>query len=326
MSDYRLAFFDEIDDPYKVTLIFQLSLYWPAIPKLLRELRSNDDRYTREFGIFAVMQDGTVAGGLLLMRISTQTTQGMLEVGGINAVSTRPDFARRGLMTAITNRAHEYFLERGLEYSVLTTSKRLVAMTMYQQLGYGEIDHSEVAVKYPNQPHIPSPKDTLVRPFSETDVDSIDSVYMRAVEGSTGFIYRPKNFLKARNYTAGCEIRPAQNMRIVESGGSITGYAYWNPDARVSETPEIMALDEASFRALLADVEHRNPDGAVMIWCDGLTDLEISWLRKAGYQGPLEAYGSFLVKPLRQKFDSSRIREMYSVESGKFRMGLWDGT
>jgi GNAT superfamily N-acetyltransferase len=326
LSDYRLAFFDEIHDPYKVTLIFQLSLYWPAIPKLLRELRSNDDRYTREFGIFAVMQDGTVAGGLLLMRISTQTTQGMLEVGGINAVSTRPDFARRGLMTAITNRAHEYFLERGLEYSVLTSSKRLVAMTMYQQLGYGEIDHSEVAVKYPNQPHIPSPKDTLVRPFSETDVDSIDSVYKRAVEGSTGFIYRPKNFLKARNYTSGCEIKSAENMRVVERGDSVTGYAYWQSNPRISEAPEIMAFDEVSFSALLADVERRNPDGAVMVWSDGLTDLETSWLRKAGYQGPLEAYGRFLVKSLKQNTDPNRIRKMYGVELGKFRMGLWDGT
>jgi GNAT superfamily N-acetyltransferase len=326
LPDYRIAFFDEIHDPYKVTLIFQLSLYWPAIPRLLQELRSNDDRYAREFGIFAVMQDGTVASGLLLMRISTQTTQGRLEVGGINAVSTRPDFARRGLMTAITNRAHEYFREQSLEYSVLTTSKRLVAMTMYQQLGYGEVDHSEVAVKYPNQPRIPSPKDALVRSFSETDVDSIDNVYKRAVEGSTGFIYRPKNFLKARNYTSGCEIKPTQNMRLVESGGSVTGYAYWDSNPRISEAPEIMALDEVSFHALLADAEHRNPDGAVMVWCDGLTDREIGWLRKAGFQGPLEAYGRFLVKPLKQKTDPNRIREMYGVELGKFRMGLWDGT
>jgi predicted acetyltransferase len=326
LSDYRIAFFDEIDDPYKVTLIFQLSLYWPAIPKLLQELRSNDNRYTREFGIFAVMKDGTVASGLLLMRISTQTTQGRLEVGGINAVSTRPDFARRGLMTAITKRAHEYFLEYGLEYSVLTTSKRLVAMTMYQQLGYGEINHSEVAVKYPNQPQMPSPKDIVVRPFSETDVDSIDSIYRRAVEGSTGFIYRPKNFLKARNHTSGCEIKPAQNMRVAQCGDSVTGYAYWQSNPRISEAPEIMALDESSFRALLADAEHRNSDGPVMVWCDGLADLEISWLKKAGYQGPLEAYGRFLVKSLKQKTDPNRIRKMYGVESGKFRMGLWDGT
>ncbi len=326
MSDYRIVFFDEIDDPYKVALIFQLSLAWPVNPRLLQELRSSDERYTREFGIFAVTRDGTVASGLLLMRIPTQTIQGRLEVGGVNAVSTRPDFARRGLMTAIMKRTHEYFLERDLKYSVLTTSKRLGAMTMYQRLGYSEIDHSEVAVKYPNQTRTRSPESALVRPFSETDVDNVDDVYKRAVEGSTGFICRPKNFLKARKYSKDVEIKPAENMRVVQRGDSVTGYAYWEPNQRTSESPEIMALDEASFHALLADAERRNPDATVMVLCDGLTDLEIGWLNRASYQAPLEAYGSLLVKSLKGKTDSNRIKRIYGVDSGKFRIGLWDGT
>jgi GNAT superfamily N-acetyltransferase len=326
LPNYRIVFFDEIDDPYKVTLIFQLSLSWSVTPSLLQELRSSDERYTREFGIFAVMRDGTVAGGLLFMRFSTQTTQGRLEVGGVNAVSTRPDFARRGLMTAIMNRTHEYFRERDLEYSVLTSSRRLGATVMYQQLGYSEIDHSEVAVKCPNQPRTRLPEGALVRPFSEADVDNVDNVYGWAVEGSTGFICRPKNFLKARKYSKGVEIKPAENMRVVEREDSVTGYAYWEPNQSVSEAPEIMALDQVSFHALLADAERRNPDVAVLVWCDGLTDLEIGWLNRAGYQAPLEAYGSFLAKSLKGKTDSNRIRTIYGVDSGRFRIGLWDGT
>jgi len=326
LSEYRIVFFDEIDDPYEVTLIFQLSLSWPITPKLLEELRSGDLRYMRDFGMFGVTREGTVASGLLLMRFPTQTMQGGLEVGGVSAVSTRPDFARRGLMTAIMNRTHEYFRERDLEYSVLTSSRRLGAMAMYQQHGYSEIDHSEVAVKHPNQPRTRSPESILVRPFTEADVDSVDNVYKRAVEGSTGFVCRPKNFLKARKYSQGVEIKPAENMRVVQREDSITGYVYWEPNQRVSESPEIMALDEVSFHALLADAERRNPDVAVLVWCDGLTDLEVGWLSEAGYQAPLEAYGSFLVKSLREKTDSNRIRRIYGVDSGKFRIGLWDGT
>lgn len=326
MPDHRIVLFDELDDPYKATLIFQLALPWPVTPKQLQELRSADERYTREFGMFAVTRDGTVASGLLLMRFPTQTTQGRLEVGAVNAVATRPDFARHGLMTDIMNRTHEYFRESGLEYSVLTTSRRLGAITMYQQHGYSEIDHSEVAVKQPNQPRTHPPEGLLVRAFSETDLNSVDSVYKRAVEGSTGFICRPKNFLKARRYAQGVAISPTQNMRIVERGGTVTGYAYWEPSQSVSESPEIMALDETSFHALLADAERRNPSVHVLVWCDGLADLEIGWLSKAGYQAPLEGYGSFLVKSLREKTDSSRIRSIYAVDSGKFRLGLWDGT
>jgi GNAT superfamily N-acetyltransferase len=326
LQDYRIVFFDEIDDPYSATLIFQLSLSWSVTPTLLQELRSSDERYTREFGIFAVTRDGTVASGLLLMRLPTQTAQGKLEVGGVSAVSTRPDHARRGLMTAIMNRAHEYFRERELEYSVLTSSRRLGAMAMYQRLGYSEIDHSEVAVKQPNQPRIGSTDDITVRSFSETDIDDVDLVFKRAVEGSTGFICRPKNFLKARKYSMGVEIKPAENMRIVERDGSVTGYAYWEPNQKASESPEIMALDETSFHALLADAERRNPDVAVLVSCDGLTDMEIRWLNEAGYQAPVEAYGSFLVKSLKGETDSNRIGIMYGVDSGRFRIGLWDAT
>jgi len=326
LPDHRIVFFDELDDPYKATLVFQLALPWPVTPKQLKEVRSADERYTHEFGMFAVTRDGTVASGLLLMRFPTQTTQGRLEVGAVNSVGTRPDFARHGLMTDVMNRTHEYFRESDLEYSVLTTSRRLGAMAMYHQHDYSEIDRSEVAIKHPNQPRTHPPQGLLVRPLSEADADSIDSVYERAVDGSTGFVYRPKNFLKARRYAQGVEIRPAQNMRIAQRGDTVTGYAYWEPSQSVSESPEIMALDEASFRALLADAERRNPDVDVLVWCSGLTDLEVGWLSEAGYQAPLEGYGSFLVKSLREKTDSSKIRTIYGVDSGKFRLGLWDST
>src|SRR5712692_4343425 len=125
MADYRIVFYDEIDDPYKITLMFQLSFIYPTLPSVLQYQREHDDRYTPEFGIFAVTQDGTVAAGHLLMRIPTETKEGRLEIGGVNSVGTRPDHARHGIMTSLMNRSHEYFQEQGLEYSVLTSSWRL---------------------------------------------------------------------------------------------------------------------------------------------------------------------------------------------------------
>jgi len=142
LAEFKIVFFDEIDDPYKVTLLFQLSLSFPAMPEVLEELRANDDRYTPEFGIFAVTEDGDVAAGHLLMKIATETTAGRLYVGGVNAVGTRPEFARRGLMTTVMNTTHEYFREHGLEHSVLTTSSRVGAIVLYERLGYAELARS----------------------------------------------------------------------------------------------------------------------------------------------------------------------------------------
>jgi hypothetical protein len=259
------------------------------------------------------------------MRIPTATTEGRLEVGGVNAVGTRPDFGRRGFMTAIMNTTHEYFREQGLEYSVLTTSKRLGAMRLYEQLGYVEIDHSDMAVKYPNQHRTSVPPEIVVRPFSEDDVAKVDNLYREAVRGSYGFIYRPSNFFKARKYAAG-EVKPKENLRIAERGNMVTGYAYWDSTPRSSEAYEIMAVNAPSFNALLADAEQRNPDAGVVVWCDGLTNLEIGWLKDAGYLGSLEAYGRVLMKSLKEETDSKKIRGMYGVDLGKFRLGLLDGT
>lgn len=325
MVDFRIVYFDEIDDPHKVTLLFQLSLFFPAMPKVLEEMRTNDDRYTSEFGIFAVTKDGAVAAGHLLMRIPTETTSGRLDVGGVNAVATRPDFGRRGIMTSIMNTTHQYFREQSLEHSILTTSGRLGAMTMYEQLGYAELNRSHTAVKYPNQAHTPVSPEVAVRSFTEDDVANVDDVYKQAVKGSYGFIHRPSNFLRARKYAAG-EMKPKENLRIAERGNKSSGYAYWDSNPRLSEAYEIMAVDGPSFHALLADAEQRNPDAGILVWCDGLTSLEIGWLKQAGYQVPIETYSRTVIKSLNSKTDSRKLKELYGVELGKFRLGLWDWT
>jgi len=319
------VYFDEITDPYQVTLLLQLSLFFTATPKVLEEMRANDGRYTREFGIFALAKDGTVAAGHLLMRIPTETTTERLDVGGVNAVATRPDFARRGIMTSIMSETHQYFRDQNLELSFLTTSERLGAMTMYQHLGYVELDRSHVAFKDPGQPRTPTPSAATVRAFSEEDVQDVDRIYREVVTGSYGFIHRPENFLKARKYAA-MEIKPKENLRIVLQGDRTTGYAYWDSNPRLSEAHEIIALNRESFHALLAEAERRNPEACVLLWCDGLTSLEIGWLKDAAYQGPLETYGRAVIKNLNRKTDGRKLRLLYGVETEKFRLGLWDET
>jgi len=328
MDDLRIVFFDEIDDPYKVTLLFHTSLSFAAMPSLLKEIRDNDDRYTPEFGIFAVTKSGTVAAGHLLMKITTETIDGRLEIAGVNAVGTRPDFSRRGIMTSVMKASHRYFLERGLRFGALTSSRRLGATMMYNGLGYVEVAHDILVAKYPNQPRTPAPSEIVVRGFMEDDVADIDNAYKKSVKGSYGFIHRPSNFLKARKYGPSGEIKPGENLRIAQKGNSreLTGYAYWESNPHSSECYEIMAVNAASFHALLADAELRNPEAGIVIWCNGLTDLEMRWLQEANYQTPLEGYGSLLMKDLKGKTDLRKLKRIYGVESGRFRIGLWDGT
>ena len=326
LAEFKIVFFDEIDDPLKVTLLFQLSLSFTATPKVLEELRANDDRYTPEFGIFALTEEGEVAAGHLLMKISTETTVGRLDVGGVNAVGTHPTFARRGAMTVVMNAAHKYFKQHGLEHSVLTSSSSLVAMTLYERLGYVELARSTLALKYPNQPRTSAQSEISIRPYSDEDLSQIDRVFREATAGSYGLIHRPNNFLKARNHTIGLDINPNQKLRVARREGAVSGYAYWESNPNLSAAHEILALDRSSFHALLADAEQRNPEAGILVRCSGLTKLEIGWIKEAGYQGPIESYGRAIIKSLTGKSDSEKMKALYGVRLGNFRVGLWDNT
>jgi hypothetical protein len=121
-------------------------------------------------------------------------------------------------------------------------------------------------------------------------------------------------------------MKPKENLRIAQLGNVVTGYAYWESNPRLSEAYEIIALDSVTFHALLADAEQRNPDASILTWCDGLTNLEIEWLKGAGYQAPIEAYGRAVIKSLNEKSDSRKLKTLYGVGLGKFRLGPWDAT
>ena len=326
MTEFKIRFFDEIDDPHQVTLLFQLSLLFPAMPRVLNELRANDDRYTPEFGIFAIAKNGDVAAGHLLMKIPTETTDGRLEIGGVNAVGTRPDSSRRGAMTAVMNASHQYFREHGLEHSFLTTSSRLVAMAFYEHLGYVELAKLHIAVKYSHQFGPSEQPEIAVRQFSEGDISQIAQIFRHSVAGSYGFTHRPDNFFKARNHVVGLELKPEAKVRIAQRDNGVSGYAYWESTPSASEAYEIMALDRASFHSLLRDAERRNPGAEMVVWCDGLSSREITWIQEAGYAGPIETYGRALIRSTAGKTDSREVRTMYGVASGNFRLGLLDQT
>lgn len=139
MDNFRVVYYDELDDVFQITTLYYFSLGWPITPEILEELHRNYNRFTPEFGMFAVNHDGAVVGGVLLMEIPTETLDGKLNVGGLFAVATRPGYHRRGVMTNLITRIHEYFPEHQLDYSFLTTGLNLGAHSMYEKLGYEDL-------------------------------------------------------------------------------------------------------------------------------------------------------------------------------------------
>ena len=199
-------------------------------------------------------------------------------------------------------------------------------MMLYERLGYVELARSALALKYPNQPRVSAQSEVNIRPYSDEDFSLVDRVFAEAVAGSYGFIHRPNNFLKARNHTIRLYINPKEKLRVARREGTVSGYAYWESNPYLSVAHEILALDRSSFHALLTDAEQRNPEGLILVRCSGLTKLEIGWIKEAGYQGPIESYGRAIIKSLTGKTDSEKMKALYGVRLGKFRVGLWDNT
>jgi hypothetical protein len=195
-------------------------------------------------------------------------------------------------------------------------------MTLYDRLGYVELARSNLAMKYPNHPRTSVQYEINVSPYSDGDLSQIDRVFREATAGSYGFIHRPNNFLKARNHTIGLDINPKQKLRVTRREGMVSGYAYWESNPNLSSAHEILALDPSSFHALLADAEQRNPEAGILVRCSGLTKLEVGWLKGVGYEGPMESYGRAIIKSLTGKTDSEKMKTLYGVGLGNFRVGL----
>lgn len=325
MDKFRIVYYSELDDVFQGTTLFYLSLGWPATPEVLEELRRNDDRYTQEFGVFAVNHDGAVMGGVLLMEIPTKTLKGKLIVGALNAVATRPGYHRRGVMTTLITRIHKYFAQHQRDYSFLTTARSLGAHSMYEKLGYKDLLVGEIAWKLAREPPFRHDKKIVVASFQEENNSDVDKIFREATKGSYGFVYRPTNFLKAR---AGhfSEFAPKKNMRLAKRNDEISGYAYWESSPQRSYCGEILALDKSSFVSLLADAENRFRNKFLVISCVGLGKREIDWLRLARYHTGIQTYGTVVVKSLRGDTNLESIKSLFGVNKGLFRMGSWDST
>lgn len=324
MDKFRVVFYDEIKDVSQIIMLYYLSLNWATNPEALKRMRRDDDRYASEFGLYAVTPDDTVAGGVFLMVIPVETTKGKVNVGGISAVATRPEFQRMGVMTALVERCHEYFAERSLEYSFLTTAKIRVAHGFYEKMGYVDFRTEEIAWKSTRKPTLRLGRGIVVTGFRQQNVVDVDEVFKNVTRGSYGFIHRPPNFLKAR-YECG-KIEPLKKMRLTKQNGRVLGYAYWNPTSMIHTCEEILAVNETSFLSLLADAETTHPDEFLAIRCEGLTHNEIGWLRSAGYTTDIPSYGVVMVKSLKEKTSLGSIRRVFGADRGLFRMGEWDST
>ncbi|HLO17661.1 MAG TPA: GNAT family N-acetyltransferase [Anaerolineales bacterium] len=126
----KILEYDQVD-PTQVLHLTMLALDFPLTPEHAAHIRCTDPRPFPCF-TFNAVEDDRVLGQLGISRLPMVSTEGREDVGGVWAVSTHPNYAERGIASALLDEAHTRMREAGLRFSTLGTDRSRVSHRLYQ--------------------------------------------------------------------------------------------------------------------------------------------------------------------------------------------------
>jgi ribosomal protein S18 acetylase RimI-like enzyme len=267
------------------------SFGWPFNPKTYEKIIKIDPRLRDSAVGFCALENGCVVGFVGVMDLPTRTLDGKIEyAGGIYGVATLPSHARRGISTALMNRVHEHFREKGYRFSFLCTSHTLVAYAMYQKLGYADLLERTNAYKVLESKRTkPVTKEKAQKP----DFDKLLQIYNKYVKDKTGFVVRDKDYLTMLKKTIGFSNK---EFIIDEDGYVIYKYNVGGVWTKATWIRELVALNTKEMNRLLNLVEAKAAD---LILDRDVTDEALLPIYKArGYMIQKRSHIVIMVKSL----------------------------
>ncbi|MGD8566015.1 MAG: GNAT family N-acetyltransferase [Candidatus Bathyarchaeota archaeon] len=205
--------------------LFQHAFWWPFNPQEFEKIIKTDPRLEHSPVGYAAIDDNRLVGFVGVMDIATRTLERSEEkVGGIWGVVTHPAHAKKGIFTALMKKSHEYFREERYKFSLLNTSKPLIAYRFYQKLGYKDV------LTYPSvYKVIPKQKKTARKSGKRPKLDwnKVLKIFNRATKDQTGFVVRSQRYGKMLETTK--RVQPRKSIvtdkgyiLLKEEGGNVT--------------------------------------------------------------------------------------------------------
>jgi ribosomal protein S18 acetylase RimI-like enzyme len=219
---------------------------WPFDPLEFEKNIKMDPRLRDGCVGFCAVKDRKVLGYVGVMDLATRTADGKVEkVGGIYGVATFPGYTRQGICTALMNRAHEYFIEKGRRFSLLTTSPTLVAHALYCRLGYFDVASFPSAYKMKEKTG--RRKGVERKGLSKWDFGRMLELFREYVKSRTGFVVRDEAHLKmlVKNY----EISARECITTPK------GYVIFKKEKKLARIRELVARDHKEMVRLIELIE-----------------------------------------------------------------------
>ncbi len=238
---------------------------------------------------FCGLEDGHIIGFVGVMDLSTRTLKGKVEhVGGVYGVATLPGQTRKGICTALFERVHEYFREKGYRSSVLGTSHTIVAHGLYRKLGYADLFECPSAYKLIKTKQTKLPEKKTDKP----DLDKMLKIYNKRVTGKTGFVVREAAYFKLLKKNEGF----TQKECIVDKEGYILFKEVKGMWVNGIWIRELVAINAKQMNKLLSGAEAKAKE---MIYDRAVMDDKLLQVyRSRGYMVQVRSHGVIMVKPL----------------------------
>jgi predicted acetyltransferase len=244
----------EIEPKDDIMMLMELAFWWPISPKELEEFVNIDVRLKNSPVGFCAVENGRLAGFVGVMDIPTKTVTGETDiVGGIWAVATNPDYARQGICHSLMEVAHNYFRKQNCRFSFLCTIRTIIAYGFYKKLGYAEVEYVN---QFPSVYKVLHKSESMnKKPDTQLDPEKIYEIHEKFVDNKTGFAARQKDFVtmfaKRKRFDEGKSIQKEE------------GYALVTETRDVIKIQDMVALDDATYRELVDEIEKFAPDGVL---------------------------------------------------------------
>ncbi len=205
-----------------------------------------DSRLPDWGGELYACENGKILGTVGLLYPRMKTSEGTIRVGGIRNVCTRPSASRLGTARKLMEEAHRRMMEEGVRYSLLMTSRSLVAYDLYLKLGYKDVH------VYPTTFKKVEPKEAKLEFREKEDPDYVKMLYSQSVDNLHGLTVREDDYwqmAKARGWPNN------DDVKLAYQDDEKVGYAMYHKRRKQLDCGELATRDQNSLVDILGSLE-----------------------------------------------------------------------
>lgn len=302
-------------DPLQVTYLTKLALDFALTPELVRQMRLSDPRPLPCLAVYGVEDDDVVVGQVGIFRLPMVSINGREDVGGVWAVSTHPQYARKGVASHLLEEAHSRMRASGLRFSTLGTDQSRVSHRLYSRHGYMETNVWATALARWEKAH--QPTRLRAQPPGPEGYSLVEQIFSDVAGDYLGFAWRHTPFARLRNVDL-------SDIWVLRENGRYVGYVLARADSlmltisnlvlRVNvDAAEAIAAIAGELRSTYVDVKISRP-------------VEMASLRRAGFHIAHPNWNGFMIKSLDPEVDVAEAWPLFGIGSDRFLISWLDVT